>query len=279
MPSLHLRELLRYPVKSMLGESLSEAALGHKGIPGACFWASRDEQRGGIRGGKKLPQLMMFSAATRVGSAPMITAPDGDSCAANSDDVHDWLSEKLGHPVTLWPLLPADNLEHYRRGAPDDEDFEQELMAVFGRIPGEPIPDLTLFAEVLEFESPPGTYFDAFPLLIMTYQSMASLAKLHPDAQFDLRRFRPNLLIDAVDDSSVFPEQAWVGKQLKIGEAVVEIVGPCPRCSMTTQATADLPRDTAIMRHLVKEAEGNLGVYARVVKAGTVKPGQTLELI
>jgi uncharacterized protein YcbX len=279
MPSLHLRELLRYPVKSMLGESLSEAALGHKGIPGDRIWATRDEMRGGIRGGKKLPQLMMFSAATRGGAAPIITAPDGDSCAANSNEVHHWLSAKLDHPVTLWPLLPADNLDHYRRGAPDNESFEQELMTVFGRLPGEPTPDLTLFAEVLEFESPPGTYFDAFPLLIMTYQSMASLAKLHPDAQFDPRRFRPNLLVDAVDDNSVFPELAWVGKQLQIGGVVLEIVGPCPRCSMTTQATADLPRDTTIMRHLVKEAGGNLGVYARVVKAGAVKLGQTLELI
>jgi len=33
------------------------------------------------------------------------------------------------------------------------------------------------------------------------------------------------------------------------------------------------------MRHLVKEAEGNLGVYAKVVTAGTLKLGQTLEVI
>ncbi|MDG1065035.1 MAG: MOSC domain-containing protein [Luminiphilus sp.] len=279
MPSVHLRELLRYPVKSMLGEPLSEAVLGEKGILGDRIWAIRDEKRGGIRGGKKLPHLMMFSAATGVGAAPMITAPDGESCAANSDEVHRWLSEKLNHPVTLWPLLPAENLDHYRRGAPDDEDFQQELMTVFGRLPGEPIPDLTLFAEVLEFESPPGTYFDAFPILVMTYQSMATLAKCHPEGQFDFRRFRPNLLIDAVDDTSPFPEQAWIGKQLCIGDVVLEIVGPCPRCSMTTHATGDLPRDTSIMRHLVIEAEGNLGVYAKVVTAGKVKPGQTLQLI
>ena len=48
---------------------------------------------------------------------------------------------------------------------------------------------------------------------------------------------------------------------------------------MTTHATGDLPRDTSIMRHLVKEADGNLGVYAKVVTPGTVKPGQILELI
>ena len=61
MPSLHLRELLRYPVKSMLGESLSETAVGEKGIPGDRIWATRDEQRGGIRGGKKLPQLLTLN--------------------------------------------------------------------------------------------------------------------------------------------------------------------------------------------------------------------------
>jgi len=86
-------------------------------------------------------------------------------------------------------------------------------------------------------------------------------------------------LIDAVDDTSPFPEQAWNGKQLRLGDAVLEVVGPCPRCSMTTHATGDLPRDTSIMRHLVKEAGGNLGVYAKVVTPGTVKPGQILELI
>jgi MOSC domain-containing protein YiiM len=48
---------------------------------------------------------------------------------------------------------------------------------------------------------------------------------------------------------------------------------------MTTHATSDLPRDTSIMRHLVKEAEGNLGVYAKVVTAGTLKLGQALEVI
>jgi uncharacterized protein YcbX len=108
---------------------------------------------------------------------------------------------------------------------------------------------------------------------------MATLAKRHPKGQFDARRFRPNLLVDAVDDTSPFPEQTWIGKQLRIGDVVLEIVGTCPRCSMTTHATSDLPRDTSIMRHLVKEAEGNLGVYAKVVTAGTLKLGQALEVI
>ena len=71
--------------------------------------------------------------------------------------------------------MPADDLDHYRRGAPDSEDFEQELRELFGRLPDEPLPDLTAFAEVMEFESPPGTYFDAFPLMLMTQQSLDTL--------------------------------------------------------------------------------------------------------
>ena len=43
----------RYPVKSMMGETLSEADIGEAGIPDDRGWAVRDEQRGGIRGEKK----------------------------------------------------------------------------------------------------------------------------------------------------------------------------------------------------------------------------------
>ena len=47
---------------------------------------------------------------------------------------------------------------------------------------------------------------------------------------------------------------------------------------MTTHATAELPRDTDVMRHLVTEAEGNLGVYAKVVRAGAVAVNQSITL-
>ena len=147
----------------MMGESLTETEVTEAGITGDRIWAVRDETRGGIRGGKKIPQLMTLGAASGT-DAPRITAPDGDSAAANSENINEWLSDKLNHPVSLWPLLPATQLDHYRRGAPDTEDFELELRTVFGRLPSEPIPDLSGFEELLEFESPPGTYFDAFPV-------------------------------------------------------------------------------------------------------------------
>jgi MOSC domain-containing protein YiiM len=48
---------------------------------------------------------------------------------------------------------------------------------------------------------------------------------------------------------------------------------------MTTHATETLPRDTDIMRHLVTEAEGNLGVYAKVVRGGAITQGQTVTVV
>ena len=276
MSEIRITKIHRYPVKSMLGETPSEVAVSERGIQGDRAWATRDEVRGGIRGAKKLPQLMLFGARSIDGNTSEITAPDGSTCLTSSDEMNHWLSEKLDHSVTLWPLLPPDNLEHYRRGAPDSEDFEQELREIFGRTPDEPLPDLSAFAEVIEFESPPGTYFDAFPIMLMTQQSLDTMSHAAPNSAFDEKRFRANFILDVGGSTDRFPEQAWIGKELHIGEVVLKVIDTCPRCSMTTHATDTLPRDTDIMRHLVTTAEGNLGVYAKVVRGGIIAQGQTV---
>lgn len=272
MTARSVKALFRYPIKSMLGEQLDQTEITESGIPGDRAWAVRDEKRGGIRGGKKIPQLMTL-AATSTEAGAMIAAPDGETMPANALEIHEWLSVKLDHPVSLWPLLPADQLDHYRRGAPDTEDFEEELRTVFGRLPGEPIPDLTAFAELLEFESPPGTYFDAFPLMLLTQQSLDTMNQLASESQFDVRRFRPNVLIDCQDSADAFPEQAWIGKTLTIGGVTLNIESTCPRCAMTTHGFSDLPRDTQIMRQMVAHSDGNLGVYATIVQSGIVAAG------
>ena len=153
------------------------------------------------------------------------------------------------------------------------------MRAVFGRLPDEPLPDLTGFEELLEFESPPGTYFDAFSLSIMSQQSLATMNQLDGDSLFDVRRFRPNLLVDITDGDHPFPEQAWVGKTLSIGSVKLKIEMTCPRCSMTTHGFDDLPQDAQIMRKLVANSEGNLGTYASVVQAGKVFAGDSVSVV
>tara|TARA_R110000823_G_scaffold130015_13_gene257973 strand:- start:18402 stop:19265 length:864 start_codon:yes stop_codon:yes gene_type:complete len=275
-------QLFRYPVKSLQGEAHTTLAFGERGAAGDRAWAVRDEVRGGIRGAKKIPSLMTLAArytgeVAAEGSSPaLITAADGSTRETGSTDINAWLSEQLEHPVTLWPLLPADALEHYRRGAPDNEDFEQEMRDMFARTADEPLPDLEIFSEVFEYESPPGTYFDAFPVLLLTQQSLASMARHRPQSEFHVDRFRPNILLDASDSDHPFPESEWLGGRIQIGEVVLEPVGECPRCAMTTHAFGDLPKDPGIMRALVQANNGNIGVYAKVVQAGTIHTGDSL---
>ena len=279
MSEITISEIHRYPVKSMLGETPYEVTVSERGIQGDRAWATRDEVRGGIRGAKKLPKLMLFGARSIDENTSEITAPDGSTCLTSAEEINQWLSEKLNHSITLWPLLPPDQLEHYRRGAPDSEDFEQELREIFGRTPDEPLPDLSAFAELIEFESPPGTYFDAFPIMLMTQQSLDTMSQSAPNSVFDKKRFRANFILDVGGSTDRFPEQAWIGKELHLGDVVLKVIDTCPRCSMTTHATDTLPRDTAIMRHLVTEADGNLGVYAKVVRGGTIAQGQTMTVV
>ena len=112
----------------------------------------------------------------------------------------------------------------------------------------------------------------------MSHQSLHSLNQLEGPLEFDVRRFRPNLLVDVPGSKDPFPEQAWVGATISIGGAALRIECTCPRCSMTTHGFDNLPRDTDIMRVLVNQSGGNLGIYASVVTPGEVKPGDRIDI-
>lgn len=66
---------------------------------------------------------------------------------------------------------------------------------------------------------------------------------------------------------------------MRIGEAIVEVTVECPRCVMTTHAFEDLPKDPSIMRTLVRESGGILGVYAKMEEPGRVCVGDPIELL
>ena len=112
--------------------------------------------------------------------------------------------------------------------------------------------------------------------------------QLEGESRFDVRRFRPNLLVDVPGSDHPFPEQAWVGKtlaigsvtlKLAIGSVTLKIDTTCPRCAMTTHGFDDLPQDPQIMRNLVANSEGNLGIYASVVKVGKVATGDSVAVM
>jgi len=276
----------RYAVKSMGGERLARCTLGPAGIPGDRGWAVRDEGAQEIRGAKKLPQLLRCRAhyteeptAERIPAAE-ITLPDGSRVRSDADDAASRLSALLGRRVTLWPLRPPADVEHYRRGAPDDPDFERELRGIFGRQTDEPLPDLSIFPqELFQYTSIPGTYFDALPVHLLTTASLRALERANGAARFDVRRFRPNFLIEPEGAAEGFVESGWSGRRLRIGGATVAVEMPTPRCVMTTLPQDDLPKDPGVLRTIVREAGQNVGMYASVASPGTVAVGDPVEVI
>ncbi|MGH7819436.1 MAG: MOSC domain-containing protein [Candidatus Binatia bacterium] len=276
----------RYPVKSMAGAPLERAGVGALGIPGDRGWALRDESAGEIRGAKKLPLLMQCSARyleepteARIPAAE-VTLPDGAKVRTDAPEAAARLSDLLGRKVTLWARRPANDRDHYRRGRPDEPDMERELRQVFGREADEPLPDLSVFSpELFEYTSPLGTYFDAFPLLLLTTAWLDELSRRNPSARFDVRRFRPNFLIEPENGRRGFVELGWTGKRLRIGAAMVEATVACPRCVMTTLGQQDLPKDPSVLRTIVRDSDQNVGVYASVVEPGAVAVGDRVDLL
>lgn len=282
-----VRELWRYPVKSMGGERISACRMTAGGIPGDRAWALRDELAAEIRGAKKFPSLLRcsarFLAEPEPGQSPAaeIVLPDGRTVRSDSPEASSELSALVGRQVTLCPLKPADDLDHYRRGIPDNPDMLEELREIFGREADEPLPDLSVFpAEIMEFTSPLGTYFDAFPLHFVTTATLAEMASRAPASTFDSRRFRPNFVIETTDEAGRgLIEAGWSGRELRVGEARIRALMPTVRCSMITQPQGDLAKDPGVLRAVVREADQNLGSYAIVVESGTVRPGDEVVLL
>ena len=95
---------------------------------------------------------------------------------------------------------------------------------------------------------------------LLTTATLDRLRDLYPPGRFEVRRFRPNIVISLSDGLSGFIEDAWIGRTLCIGDEVrLAITGPCPRCVMTTLAQADLPQDAGILRASTQQTSSTSG--------------------
>lgn len=283
---IRVKEIWRYPIKSMVGERLTESDVGERGVVGDRAWVVRDEKSSAICGAKTIGGLMKLAAvyteapAADGSSAASIRFEDGSTASSMSADVHERLSAALGRSVTLWPLVPPTEKDHYKRAVAIGEMSEGDIRAFFGRKEDEPLPDMSGFpVELMEYESPIGTYFDAFPLLVMTTQSLQSMQERAPDSRFDVRRFRPNLLLDGIDSGDPFPELAWTGQRVSVGGAILQLAIPCPRCVMVTRGFQDLEKDPKVMRSLVRETRGDFGIGATIEQPGIIREGDAFTLL
>ena len=276
---MRVEQLWNYPVKSMIGSRVNDVVVSPLGIVGDRHWAIRDNERGGIRGAKKIGELMQCAARLTDDNdaAVVITFPNGVEISSASLQINEVLSDFLGRSVLL-ESLPVDNsVEHFRRGPSDTDDIMQELRSVFGREEHEPLPDFSVFPpEVSTLESPLGTHHDCWPLMVMTTSALAALRNALPGSVIDELRFRPSIVIDT-PESTGHPEFSWKGRTARIGSVDVEFLDPCPRCVMITRRISDeIPEDREILRHVVRDLDQNVGVYARIVTPGSIAVGDEL---
>jgi uncharacterized protein len=273
--------LWRYPVKSMMGEELNASEVTRGGLLGDRSYALIDTSDGKVATAKnprKWPQLFNFRAAltdaprTGVKMSPVrITLPDGTIVHSEQPDLYQVLSKVLKREVTLDATV----------------NVQQE-------IDGSTVPDLrTATAEeywadieglehrdtVTDFGLPEGTFFDCAVVHLLTTATLDRLRELYPPGRFEVRRFRPNIVVEAANGEKDFVENAWVGQVLAIGDSVrLSITVPCGRCVMTTLPQGDLPRDTGILRAAAQHNRANVGVYASVLQGGMVRRGDSIRL-
>lgn len=257
--------LWRYPVKSMMGEELNASIVTEHGVLGDRAFALTDRETGKVVSAKeprKWDSMFEFRAAYSEppggnGLPPVrITLPEGAVLTSESPNVDQELSRVLGREVAFAASAPS---------APTLEEYWP------------PIEGLDHQDTVTDESMPEGTFFDAATIHLLTTATIDRLRELYPPGRFEVRRFRPNLVVQT--EGPGFVENDWVGRELALGDEVrLRIVKPCPRCVMTTLPQFDLPKDPGILRAAAKHNGANVGVYASVVRGGGVTRGDEVRL-
>lgn len=222
--------LHRYPVKSMLGESLQELDVDERGVVGDRAWSVRTPE-GKFGSGKSSTRfdavvgLLDVRAATTDGSV-VVTFADGDAHRVDDPAAADRLSALLGRPLSF--------------GAETDV-----------------------------------SHFDDGPVSLIGLASVRALADARGET-VDTRRFRANIVVDT---SAAFVEDEWIGRQVRIGRVVLEVILPSPRCVMINMSSADLPAQPGNLSALGRLHDSSLGVIARVVTPGRLCNGDELTVL
>lgn len=276
-----VKEVWRYPVKSMQGEQVTQCDVTKQGVVGDRGWAIKDNDADEIRGVRKIPKLLHCQAAyvhePVRGGVPVvnIATPNGEMLKAGGAECEEQLSTYLKRPVSVWPLQPTWNLKHYRLKA---LATSKDLRNQFGT---DTTPDISsislkLMLELAVFATPLGRYYDCYPLHILTTSSLNTMAEYEAKGDFNARRFRPNFLIETEEDQQGLAEFDWVGGILVIGETLIKIETRTVRCSMPAQPQCGLEKSAPVVKAMVNHTDRHLGVYATVIKDGIVKQGDSV---
>ena len=258
--------LWRYPVKSMMGEELNAAEVTDRGLLGDRAYAIRDPSNGKVVSAKnprKGAKLIDFRAAfaesprAREKIPPVrITLPNGGLVTSEQRDLNKLLTDALGREVTLTATAPE---------TPSLEEYWPDMEGLAHR------------ETVTDEAMPAGTFFDLAVTHVLTTATIDRLRELYPQGRFEVRRFRPNIVVQPASAEKDFLENAWVAHTLVIGDEVrLNVTGPCPRCVMTTRPQGDLQKDPDVLRTVAQSNGGNAGIELRTAATAVIRVGDAV---
>ncbi len=235
---MQVREIWRYPIKSIGGERLDVATVTPLGITGDRGWGVRDPATGNVLTARRTPKLLMATASI-VDDAPVVTTVDGEVIEGTLAEMSSALSDWLGQPVEL---VAAGS---------EGGTFENPL-------------DAERETDWVTWTGPAHAFHDS----IRTRVSLVSAATL---ADRDIRRFRANVVLDGCAPGS---EDELVGRRLAVGEqARLTVTKHIDRCVMVTRAQPGLPADLGVLKRVVRERDNRLGIGSLVETAGAIALG------
>jgi uncharacterized protein YcbX len=256
----------------MMGEELNAVDVTDRGLFGDRRFAVVDAATGKVAGAKnprKWGRFFEFRASyvepPQMESklpAVRLTLPDGTQVLSDQPDLAQILSKALGREVTFAKARGGKEIS----GA-TAEEYWPDMEGLDHR------------DTVTDWELPRGTFFDLAVVHLLTTATIDRLRVLYPEGRFEVRRFRPNIVVSADPDAHGFVENEWIGQTIAVGGDVqLRVTGPCPRCVMTTLPQGDLPRDTGILRTAARHNNTNVGVYADVIAGGIIRRGDPVGL-
>jgi uncharacterized protein YcbX len=234
---VQILELWRYPVKSMQGERLEEAAVGPAGVVGDRQFALIDTATGMALTARRSPELLFCSARLVDADTVVVDLPDG-----TVGETDDQLSSWIGRDVTL-----------QRAGSPGTfeiaVDFEDEAGS-----------------EWIRWQGPEWSFHDST-------KRHVSILGTGSIGGWDRRRFRGNVIVEAPAQA----EDALVGHRVSAGTAGVDVVKRIDRCVMVTRPQpGGIERDLDVLRTINADLGTCLGVGGLVAVPGRVAVGDVV---
>ena len=129
----------------------------------------------------------------------------------------------------------------------------------------------------------PCQVFDEFPVSVLSRASVERLSSemgMSGDECLATDRFRPTLLLDGCE---AHQEDGWMNRPITVGDAIVRVLAPDPRCAIIDQHPDTGETDNEVVRSILgyrpNPAAAFFGVYGLVEKPGTVSVGDEVGVL